>query len=104
MHQSAVHDFGTRRPGEVVFEVVRESVALPEGEGADVRRGLGEFSNYGVVDIDGLGQMADEGAEELLANAGGGPFNHCPKRVQVVGRRGGRHPVRPGRCRARLQD
>src|SRR5262249_36646756 len=73
-----------------------------DGEGAAVRRVL-EFADGGVGDRDGLGQMADEGPEELLADAGGGPFDHRPQRVQVVGYRGGGRPLpRPGRRRARF--
>ena len=39
-------------------------------------------------------------------DAGGGPFNHCPKRVQVFGQRRRPALVRSGRCRAgcRIND
>jgi hypothetical protein len=62
-----------------------------------------EFADAGVVDVDGLGEMADEGPEELPADAGRGPLDHRPEGVQVVGYLGdGRPLTRAGRCPARL--
>ncbi len=103
MHQSAAHDVGARRPGAVILEVVRDVVALPEGEGADVRRGLGEFGDDRVVDVDSLGQMADQGSKELLAGAAGCPFDDRVQGAEVVAPRGGgRRPARAGRRLARF--
>ena len=56
--------------------ILRQPVAFPEGQGADVRRRLGEFGGHGIVDVDGQGEMADERAEELLASAAGRSFDH----------------------------
>jgi len=86
MHQSAPHAFGTRRPGEVVLEIVRDPVAVPKAERADVRWGLGEFRDDGVADADGLGEMTNQGPKELLAGAGGRSFNHRAQGSEVVGR------------------
>src|SRR5262249_43937287 len=88
MHQVARQDPGSRARGEVKGQVFDDVVALPEGKGAAVRRVL-EFADAGVGNSDGLGQMAGEGTEELLADAGRGPFNHGTESVQVVGHRGG---------------
>src|SRR5262249_1067264 len=49
------------------------------------------------------GHVADEGPEELPADAGGGPFDHCAEGVQVVGHHGGaRRLPHARRCRGRL--
>jgi hypothetical protein len=53
MDQPTAHDFGTRRPGEVILEVAPDPVALPEGKRADVRRSLGEFGDDRVGNVDG---------------------------------------------------
>ena len=75
MHQPAAHDFGAGRAGEVVFEVGDDPVALPKGQCANVRRSLRKIGDDGVTDVDGLGQMADQRLEKLLARAGGRPFD-----------------------------
>src|SRR5262249_506455 len=82
-------------------QVFHDVVPLPDGEGAAVGRCL-EFADGGVVDADGLGEVADQGPEELLAGADGGPFDHRPEGVQVVGDRGGRRPAHAGGGRARV--
>src|SRR5262249_31328165 len=65
---------------------------FPDREGAAPRQAL-ELADGGVVDVDGLGEVADEGPEELLAGAAGGPLDHCPEGVQVVGHHGGGRPL-----------
>jgi hypothetical protein len=105
MHQPAADDLGTRGPGEVILEVGADPVALPEREGADVRRGLGEFGDDGVVNVDGFRYIADQGPKEFLPGASGSPFDHRLEGAKVVAHgEDGRRLARAGQCLARSLD
>jgi hypothetical protein len=67
---------------------------IPQGDSA-AEPGALEFADADVVDVGGLGQVADEGPEELLAGAAGGPLDHRPEGVQVVGYHGVGRPLTP---------
>jgi hypothetical protein len=101
MRQAAAEDFASRCVGHVELPALHDMVVVPKGEDA-AELGLFEFGDADVVDVDGLGQVADEGPEELLAGTAGGPLDHRPEGVQVVGHHGdGRPLTRAGRCLAR---
>jgi hypothetical protein len=104
MRQAAAEDFGGRGVGDVKVPALHDMVIIPQSEGAGERGGL-EFADTDVVDVDGLGQVADVGPKELLAGAARGPLDHRPEGVQVVGHNGdGRPLTRAGRCLARLRQ
>src|SRR5262249_30754014 len=85
VHRTAKGELGTRGPGKVVLEIGRDPVSFPEGQGPDVRRAFGEIGDDGVGDAHGLGEVPDQGLEELLTGAPRGPLNHPLEGAQPVG-------------------
>src|SRR5262245_37398067 len=82
--EPAAHDFLTRGAGQIKLDVVTNPIPCPEGEGAGLELVLDELGDEGVVHVEGRGEMADQGLEELLAGAAGSPFDDRAEGGDVI--------------------